>query len=147
MGSLIVGTRAHMEEAWVLRKQLGGGMRQSGVLAAAGLYALDHHVERLAEDHENARLLAERVAGFPLLHIDLEATHTNIVLFGVHETGMDDTQFVQEAKKRGVLLSPFGGGLVRATTHLDVSREDTHRAGDILEEMVAGMPAGTGRQE
>lgn len=136
VGSLILGPAALMEKCWMLRKQHGGGMRQSGLLAAAALYGLDHNVARLADDHANARLLAERLAELPGIRVDLEATQTNIVVIDVTGTGRDPVELVAEADGCGVRLVPFGAGRVRAVTHLDVSREDVVRAADVLSEML-----------
>jgi threonine aldolase len=111
-----------MTEARVRRKRMGGGMRQVGVLAAAGLHALDHHVERLADDHEHARLLAEACG------VDPGTVETNIVV-----VPRDDAQkFVARAREDGVLVSPVGPRAVRMVTHLDVRREDADSAAVVL---------------
>jgi threonine aldolase len=141
VGSLVVGPAALLEKAWVIRKQMGGGMRQSGVLAAAGLWALDHHLDRLPEDHANARLLAERLADVPGVKVDLAATQTNIVVIDVEGTGRDPAEIVAAAEHRGVRIVWFGRTVVRATTHLDVTRDDVVRAAEILAELLAGSAA------
>jgi threonine aldolase len=110
----------------------GGAMRQSGILAAAGLYALDHNAARLVEDHANARLIAERLAGLPGVSLDLATVQTNIVIFRLEEGLPDGTAIVARAKEEGVLVSALGLRTVRAVTHLDVSREDCERAADRL---------------
>ncbi|NNE44205.1 MAG: aminotransferase class I/II-fold pyridoxal phosphate-dependent enzyme [Gemmatimonadetes bacterium] len=141
VGSLIVGPAELMERAWVLRKQMGGGMRQSGLLAAAALHGLEHNFDKLAEDHANARALAERLAPLPGVAVDLEATQTNIVIFDVGGTGHDALQVAARAEERGVRIVPFGGSRLRAVTHLDVNRDDVLHAADCLEallEPVAG---------
>lgn len=122
VGSLVVGSADAMVEARVRRKRLGGGMRQVGILAAAGLHALDHHVERLAEDHAHARLLAEACGADP------EAVDTNIVVLD-HD---DAPGFVARAREVGVLVSAVGPRTVRFVTHLDVSRADAERAAGLL---------------
>jgi threonine aldolase len=142
VGSLIVGTREHMERCWVLRKQMGGGMRQSGLLAAAGLWGLDHNLGRLAADHAHARLLAERLAAVPGVRVDLEATQTNIVVFGVEGTGQSAADIVAAAEKRGVRVVLFGRDTLRAVTHLDVDRAAVERAADVLAELL-GARAGS----
>jgi threonine aldolase len=142
VGSLIVGTREHMERCWVLRKQMGGGMRQSGLLAAAGLWGLDHNLGRLAADHVHARLLAERLAAVPGVRVDLEATQTNIVVFGVEGTGQSAADIVAAAEKRGVRVVLFGRDTLRAVTHLDVDRAAVERAADVLAELL-GARAGS----
>ena len=122
VGSLVVGSEDAMTEARVRRKRLGGGMRQVGILAAAGLHALDHHVERLADDHAHARLLAEAVG------VDPADVHTNIVVLD-HD---DAPGFVARAREAGVLVSAVGPRTVRFVTHLDVSRADAERAAAVL---------------
>lgn len=121
-GSLLLGSREQMVEARVRRKRLGAGMRQVGILAAAGLHALDHHVERLADDHENARLLAEACG------VDPATVDTNIVAFD----SADAPGFVAAAREAGVLISAVGARTVRMVTHLDVTRADAERAAAAL---------------
>ena len=102
------------------RRMFGGAMRQSGILAAAGLYALDHNLARLAEDHANARLIAERLAGLRGVDLDLATVQTNIVIFHMAEDAPDAATIVARAKEPGVLVSALGARTVRAVTHLDV---------------------------
>ncbi|MEZ5064199.1 MAG: GntG family PLP-dependent aldolase [bacterium] len=144
VGSLVVGTRAFVDGCWVHRKRMGGGMRQSGLLAAGALWALDHLLDRVGDDHANARLFAERAARLPGVRVDLEATQSNIVVLDVAETGRTPIELATELAKRDVLLVPFGVTLLRAVTHLDVSREDVARAADVFAEVVSAMAA-TGR--
>jgi threonine aldolase len=100
---------------------LGGGMRQVGVLAAAGLYALDHHLQRLAEDHAHARQFAEALVGAPGIRLDLATVETNIVVWDLEpEVPLDAVGFVERARQAGVLLNAMGERRVRAVTHLDV---------------------------
>lgn len=122
VGSLVVGPSSLVGEARVRRKRLGGGMRQVGVLAAAGLYALDHHLERLAEDHAHARLLADAVG------VDPDRVETNIVAF----ERPDAAAFVTAAREAGVLVGAVGARTVRLVTHLDVSRDDAEVAAKVL---------------
>ncbi len=129
IGSLMLGSSAQIDQARVRRKRMGGGMRQVGVLAAAGLYALDHHIERLAEDHEHARLLAEACGADPAL------TETNIVVVEVP----DARAVVDAARSEGVLLGAVGPTRVRMLTHLDLSREDADRAAVVLAKVLAGL--------
>jgi threonine aldolase len=110
---------------------LGGGMRQVGILAAAGIHALTHHVDRLLEDHDNARRLARGLARMPGIRLDPERVVTNIVIFDVAETGLGAHQVVERLTRAGVLLIPFGPTTVRAVTHLDVSATDIDRALEI----------------
>jgi threonine aldolase len=127
VGSLMVGSAAAVDEARVWRKRLGGGMRQVGILAAAGLYALEHHVERLAADHENARLLAEACG------VDPASVDTNIVVIDVP----DAAPVVTAARDAGVLVSAVGPRTVRLVTHLDVSAEQARDAAAVLGKVLA----------
>ncbi|MEZ4394066.1 MAG: low-specificity L-threonine aldolase [Polyangiales bacterium] len=129
VGSLLAGSRDHVRQATRLRKMLGGGMRQVGVLAAAGLYALDHHVARLADDHAHARALADALRAHPAVTVD--APDTNIVMIDLAGGVMAD-DVAARARREGVLVSSFGPHRLRAVTHLDVSRSDALRAGEIL---------------
>jgi threonine aldolase len=132
VGSLIAGRADDMLRAKRIRRMFGGAMRQSGILAAAGLYALDNHFSRLGEDHENARLIAEKLAGVRGVELDLSKIQSNIVIFSLDEAMPDAGAIVARAKAEGVLLNEFGPRRVRAVTHLNVSREDCSQAGDIL---------------
>ncbi len=120
------------------RRMLGGAMRQSGILAAAGLYALDHNVERLAEDHDNAALIAQRVAALDQVDLDPATVETNIVVIRLREGGRDAAAVVDRAAAGGVAVMAFAKRTVRAVTHLDVTREDCARAADVLAEAIAG---------
>jgi len=134
VGSIVVSTRAVIERARKVRKRLGGGMRQAGILAAAALYALDHHVDRLREDHEHARRLAgfvEDCAGLRLVH----PVETNIVVFAVDARRFAVPEFLARLERAGVRAVPFGAGVVRMVTHLDVSAQDVERAGAALQEI------------
>lgn len=126
-GSMLVGSKTAMEQARIFRKALGGGMRQAGILAAAGLLALHEMPERLSEDHANARLLAEGIAAEPKAEIDLNAVQTNIVIFGLRGDG-DAGKFCAELKQNGVLASAIGPHAVRLVTHYDVDRQSCERA-------------------
>ena len=131
VGSILLGRRDFIEEARSWRKLLGGGMRQAGVLAAAGLVALEESPPKLKEDHANARRLAEGLAELPGLRIDPKRVVTNIVLFDVSETGRAADEICARLKERGVLASGFGTS-IRMVTHYDVSRADIERALDAL---------------
>jgi threonine aldolase len=124
VGSLILGNRDFIERARSVRKMLGGGMRQVGVLAAAGLIALEKMPARLHEDHANARLLAEGLAEIDGIHIDPEKVPTNILIFDISGTGMNTAEFSQRLKERGVLANGINPRQMRMVTHYDVSRED-----------------------
>ena len=137
VGSLLVASRAVVDEARVWRKRMGGGMRQVGILAAAGLHALDHHVERLAEDHEHARTLAAAVG------VDPAGVETNIVVL----PHPDAPAFVAAAKEQGVLVSAVGPRTVRLVTHLDVSPAQVRHAASVLTSVVQAGRLTTGRAE
>ena len=134
VGAVMVGSRELIEEAWRYKQMWGGAMRQSGIVAAAGLYALDHHVERLAEDHANARRLAEGLAEVPGVTIDPATVETNIVLFehdGAPRVG-------EELREAGVQVSRMGPTLLRAVTHLDVTADGIEHALEIMRRVIAG---------
>src|SRR5579883_1142931 len=137
VGSLIAGGRSEIARAVRFRRMFGGAMRQSGILAAAGLYALDHNLARLPEDHANARLIAERIAGTPGLLLDLATVQSNIVIFKLEAGAPDAATVVARAKAEGVLVSAFAARTVRAVTHLDVTREQCRRAGEVLARVAA----------
>ena len=137
VGSVIVGRDVHIARAKRVRRMFGGAMRQSGILAAAGLYALDHNIERLREDHANARLLAEQLTQLKGIDLDLATIQTNIVIFRTRGDAPDAETVVECAKGEGVLLSAFGPRTVRATTHLDVSADQCIRAGQIMANLAA----------
>jgi threonine aldolase len=134
VGSLLAGSRSAIAVALRRRKMLGGGMRQAGILAAAALYALDHHLERIAEDHAAARLFAEGIAGAPGLTVDVERVETNIVVWDL-SAPREAAAFVERARQRGVLLNAMGPRRVRAVTHLDVDRSSIARAADIVRQL------------
>jgi len=136
VGSLIAGRDEDISRARRARRMFGGAMRQSGVLAAAGLYALDHNLGRLAEDHANARLLAERLAGLRRVSLDLATVQSNIAIFRMEEGAPDAATIVVRAEEKGVLVSAFAARTVRAVTHLDVSRDQCRRAADLLAEVI-----------
>jgi len=136
VGSILAGTKALMKEAVTARRRFGGAMRQSGILAAAGLYALDHNVARLADDHANARAIAEAIAPIPGVILDLGTVQTNIVIFRLAPDLPDAPRIVGAAKSRDVLISALAPRTVRAVTHLDVSADDCKRAGEVLAEIL-----------
>src|SRR5208282_5087464 len=129
-GSLLAGSRARIEQARRARRMFGGAMRQAGLLAAAGLYALDHHFERLAEDHANARLIAAALAQSPRVRLDLETVQSNILVFDLAPDAPDARTVVARARERGLLIFDFGPRTLRAVTHLDVTREQCARAAE-----------------
>jgi threonine aldolase len=132
IGSALVGPRDFVTRARFVRKLFGGAMRQVGVLAAAALYALDHHVERLVEDHRNAQTIAEAVADSPGLHLDPPDVQTNIVYLNIDRELGSAESFASTLKARGVLVGATGPQRLRAVTHLDVSSAQAVQAADIL---------------
>ncbi|MEG9435876.1 low-specificity L-threonine aldolase [Edaphobacter sp. HDX4] len=138
VGSMLVGSAKAIERARIFRKALGGGMRQAGVLAAAGLIALQEMSKRLADDHANARLLAEAVANEASAEIDLQDVQTNIVIFSLRGEG-DAVAFCAGLKQRGVLASAIGPHSVRFVTHYDVSRERCEEASAIVREQLKAL--------
>ena len=124
VGACLAGSAELIEEAWRFKQMMGGALRQAGIVAAAGLYALDHNVERLAEDHENARVLAAGLAGLPGASLDASKVETNIVIFEVD----DAPRRWQELAEAGVEVTPIGPARLRAVTHLDVDSAGIERA-------------------
>ncbi len=141
VGSMIAGTAAFLERARRFRKMFGGGMRQVGILAAAGIYALDHNVERLAEDHANAQRLAAALAEMPGISINPTEIETNIVIFEVTEPGLTAAELVGAMKQRGVLFLAIGDRRCRMVTHLDVSRANIDAAIERLRDFLCRAPA------
>ena len=136
VGSLVIGSKEFMTKAHRFRKQFGGGMRQAGILAAAGIYALEHNVERLAEDHLNAKRLARGIADIDGLDIDVNAVVTNILYFDVRRPGLTVSTLLERLKTAGVLMLGTGPNSIRAVTHLDVSKEGIERAVEVLRQVV-----------
>ncbi len=141
VGSVLVGSSEAMAESRVWRKRFGGGMRQAGILAAAGLHALDHHVERLAEDHARARRAAAAMAEASPASVSLETVETNIVIADVGAAGWSAPDFVAAALAGGVRAYAVGPGLVRLVWHLDVDDAATDHAIDVLTRLLRQGPA------
>lgn len=136
-GSLLAGNKELIQSCVRYRRMLGGAMRQVGHFAAAGLYALAHHMDRLAEDHANARLIAGRLASSPRFIVDLDSVQTNILVFHLAPDAPDAPTVVARARERGLLIFAFGPRTIRAVTHLDVSKEQCQQAAEILLEIGA----------
>ncbi len=130
VGSALVGTQDRIHEMRRHRKLLGGGMRQSGIIAAGALHALQHHVDRLAEDHQAAQVLAEAVRKSPGLVLEPDQVDTNIVIFRVDHAAVSASDFCRQLKQQGVWMLPFSKHHVRAVTHLDVSVPDCQLAAE-----------------
>ncbi|PPQ43979.1 threonine aldolase family protein [Rhodopseudomonas palustris] len=133
VGAVLAGPRAFIEEVWRWKQRLGGAMRQSGVIAAACLYALDHHVDRLADDHANARRLASGLAQID--GIEVQTPQTNLVFFKPDRTGVSSTDMVAQLRRHGVVLAMMEGR-IRACTHLDVSADMIEQTLDHVREIV-----------
>jgi len=141
VGSMLVGSAELMDQARLYRKALGGGMRQVGVIAAAGLIALEKMPARLHEDHANARLLAEELSQIECVDIDLDSVETNIVIFRL-KGEVTASELVNRLKARGILASTLGPNMIRLVTHHDVSRDACVKAAEALaEELEVATPA------
>jgi threonine aldolase len=129
VGAALAGSRAFIDEAWRCKQQMGGAMRQAGIIAAGGVYALRHHVDRLAQDHDHARRLAEGLASLPGVKLDPAEVETNIVFFDLTGPLAADAA-VQSLLARGVRMGALGPRTIRAVTHLDVTTTQIDRALD-----------------
>jgi threonine aldolase len=136
VGSVLVGTREAIAQGRLYRKRLGGGMRQAGVLAAAGLIALEESPSRLKEDHENARFLANRLAELPGIQIDPSSIRTNIVIFDVSALGITTAELSGELSSKGVIANGVDDRRMRLVTHLDISRVECERAASVLTQVI-----------
>jgi len=138
-GAVVAGSRGFIEEAWRYKHLFGGALRQAGILAAAGVYALENHVDRLAEDHAKAKQLAIGLAGIPGITVDVDAVETNILLFDIAETGMAREAFQRRLAPHGVR---FSNGLsptsLRAVTHLDIPADGVEKALAVIRAVLAG---------
>lgn len=137
VGSVVCGSRDFIRRCFRFRKMHGGGMRQAGILAAAGLHALREHRARLADDHANARLLAESLAGAKNLAVDLARVHTNIVMIDLAHGTADAV--IAVAREDGILLGSAGHQRIRAVTHLDVDTAGVMRAGRVIADIAAAL--------
>ncbi|MBN2411848.1 DegT/DnrJ/EryC1/StrS family aminotransferase [candidate division KSB1 bacterium] len=124
VGSMITGSIEFINKAHRYRKMLGGGMRQAGILAAAGLYALDYHLERLADDHKRARIIAEFLNGIKGVYVNLNETRTNIVIADFKDYGQDASVIAEKLKEQGLLCIPFSATKIRFVTHLEIDDQD-----------------------
>ncbi len=149
IGSMVMGSKEIIAKARKVRKLFGGGMRQAGILAAAGLYALEHNFSRLTDDHANARLLAENLANLRGFRIDLDTVQTNIVIAEVKETGKTVAEVVGQLKESGVWVVPFGPTRIRAVCHLDVNRADIETVLHVFQQLFepVRVPAATAAPE
>lgn len=132
IGSMIVANRARIAKLRRLRKVFGGGMRQVGIIAAAGIYALEHHIPRLKDDHANARRLATMLKAIPTVSVVPEEVETNIIIFQVSKPAMSTQELLAACKEEGVLLNAVGDHAFRVVTHLDISTQDIEEAGRVF---------------
>src|SRR5690606_6634197 len=139
VGSLLVSSAARIARARELRARLGGAMRQVGILAAAGRYALRHHIDRLADDHARAARLAEALAPYGV--VEPERVRTNVVVLDLSKAALDTAALVAAARERGVLIGALGPRLARLVTHLDVDGAGVDRACEVLPALLAGGSA------
>lgn len=137
VGSVVAGASEFITRVYRYRKMLGGGMRQAGFLAAAALYALDNNIDRLAEDHENARRLAEALGNIDGVRVLNNPVETNLVFFDVSRAGKNVVEIMSEANENGVLINPADFTTMRAVTHLDVSASDIERAIEVFSNMLS----------
>ena len=135
VGGVIAGSQDFIDQAWPWKQRLGGSMRQSGILAAAGLFALDHNVERLAQDHLNAKRLAKRLAKIPGVKIDPTAVETNILLINVADVSLSANDIAEKLLLSGVRIGAMGPDMMRAVTHLDVNEAGIILAAEVFEKI------------
>jgi threonine aldolase len=139
VGAVLAGSSEFIAQAWVLKQRFGGAMRQAGIIAAGGIYGLRHNVDRLADDHINARRLAEGLADIPGIDIRPEAVETNIVIFEVDSPSISATDFgLRTIKEHGVRFSQISETQLRAVTHLDVNKDDIEVAIDAARHVLSG---------
>ena len=132
VGSAVAGSREAIQKARKFRKMLGGGMRQAGVVAAGALYALEHNIDRLREDHEKAQVFAQKVSGVRGFHIDMPSVQTNIVIIDISKTGKKPGFILERLKSKKVLLTEMTDAKIRAVMHLDVSNAQVEEAANII---------------
>jgi len=132
VGSALVGTRKKIEQARTYRKILGGGMRQAGILAAGALYALEHNIDRLEEDHRKAKVFAEQLSGIDGIQIDPASVQTNIVIMRISDRNKNTSDIVGKLKEKNILISEMDSSTLRAVTHLDVSMDQVNKAAEII---------------
>jgi threonine aldolase len=135
-GSLLAGKKELIQKAARYRRMMGGAMRQVGIFAAAGLYAIEHNFERLEEDHKNTKMIAERLAKSKKVYIDFSTVQTNILIFHLTPDGLDANTVVAKTAEKGVLMFALGHQTIRVVTHLDVSAEQCRKAAGILADII-----------
>lgn len=142
VGAVLAGSREFIEEAWQWKQRIGGAMRQAGIIAAAGIHALRHHITRLAQDHENARRLARQIAEIPGLGIDLASVETNIVRFETSGLGVSPPEFARRLEEEEGVRVSTPGPFLRAVTYLDISESDVDEAAAAMRRLARRIGAG-----
>ncbi|NRA87680.1 MAG: low specificity L-threonine aldolase [Rhizobiales bacterium] len=132
VGAVLAGSNEFIQKVWVWKTRLGGAMRQAGIIAAAGVYALEHHVDRLADDHKNAKILAESLNLLDGVVVDLNNLHTNIIIINVENSQLTAPQICQQLKANNVAMIALNDHEIRAVTHLDVSTDQCQKAAEIF---------------
>jgi len=146
IGGVLAGSRAFIAEADVWKHRLGGAMRQAGIVAAAGCYALDHHIDRLADDHSNAQRFAAHIAQIPGVELEAHPVETNLVFFNVGGTGRHAGEIGETLLQQGIRLHVQSDTRIRAVTHLDISTEDVDRAAEALALVVTQSSSQAGKE-
>ncbi|KFN12073.1 L-allo-threonine aldolase [Bacillus pseudomycoides] len=136
IGSIVVGSSIFVKKVRRIRKMLGGSMRQAGIIASAGIVALNEMVDRLAEDHTNAQYFAEGLEKIPGISIDLNSIHTNIIIFELKVNELTLNDFIQKAHQQGVNISEFGHGRIRAVTHAGITKKDLDQALQVISDIL-----------
>jgi threonine aldolase len=136
IGAVLAGSKDFILQAWQWKQRMGGAMRQSGVIAAAGVYALENNIDRMADDHDNARMFAEGVTNLPGIAVDMDSVQTNMVFFDVSGTGMTAAEVHERLLKRGVRIGENDKYRMRVVTHLDVTRDQVASAAEALRDVV-----------
>lgn len=136
VGAVLAGSADFIEQAWQWKQRMGGAMRQSGSIAAAGVYALENNVDRMAEDHDNAQLFADSISNLPGIRVEPDKIETNMVFFDVSQTGLTAGELHERLLERGVRIGENDRYRMRVVTHLDVSRDDVARAADAVRDVV-----------
>ena len=137
VGAVLAGSRDFIDRAWIYKQQMGGAMRQAGIIAAAGIYALEHNVDRMKDDHDNARVFARAIAQIPGIKLVYDTCPTNIVFFDVDETGQSAPAIRDKLAQQGVAIGAMSDQRMRAVTHLDVDRKGVEEAAAALRQVVA----------
>jgi len=136
VGAVLAGSKDFIGAAWRWKHRLGGALRQAGVIAAAGIWALDNNIKRLAQDHENAKILGQRISEIQGMKVDTSPIQSNLVFFDVSATGRNARELSKELRKKGIWIGAVNQNIMRAVTHIDVSLPEIHQAMDVLNKLV-----------